>query len=294
MKISIGTNAGKRATGSGMDVGAAAVVLKEVGFDGVDFSMCEYPQTLEWLSSETAYTTIVSDMQSVLDAGLELSQCHLPYEFGVPVNCPEDYMNYFMPIYKNCLRACGAAGCPIAVIHLYNEADADRTFETNKALIEELLPVLHENNVILAIENCYNYSASGPVQYFGCNVTTADEIMRYVELFDDPHVAVCLDVGHAAVTRNNPIKMVHRFGKHLVCLHIHSTAKQDNHCIPGTNPAWLERVKWEDFSAALSEIGYTGTYNLEVGFYNLPPLVGEAYLRFAAAVARAYADITDL
>ena len=294
MKISIGSNAAKRATGSGMDVGAAAIVLKEVGFDGIDFSMCEYPQNQAWLSSETAYRTIVADMEAVKDAGIELAQCHLPYEYTTPITCADDYMNYFLPIYKNCLRACGAAGCPIAVIHLYSEDDADNTFNANMALIEELLPVLQENNVILAIENCYGYNAAGPVQYTDCHVTTADDIMRYVETINDPHVAVCLDVGHAAVTRNNPIKMVLRFGEHLVATHIHSTAKQDNHNIPGTNPAWLERVKWEDLSAALSEVRYQGFYNLEVGFYNLPVLVGEAYLRFAAAVARTYADITEL
>lgn len=294
MKISIGSNAAKRSTGSGMDVGAAAAVVKRIGFDGIDFSMCEYPQNQEWLSSETAYRTIVSDMEAVKATGLELSQCHLPYEFGVPVNCADDYMNYFMPIYKNCLRACGAAGCPIAVIHLYNEADADVTRATNMALLRELLPILQESNVILAIENCYGYSATGPVQYFDCNMTTADDMMYYVEAMQDDHIGICLDVGHAAVTRNNPIKMVRRFGKHLVCTHIHSTAKQDNHSIPGSNPSWLERVKWPEFSAVLAEVGYTGTYNLEVGFYDLPVSTGEAFLQFACAVARAFADLTGL
>ncbi len=289
MKISLASHAAELAVGSS-DFAVVGTALKEAGFEAIDFSLCDYGRPMEWLATEDAFRTIVRDMEAVKAAGLEIGQCHLPY---VPSNTPhsfEEYMSILRPLYKNGLRICGAVGCPVAVIHLHFEDDAEKTFEANVSLIRELMPLLYENNVTLAIENIY----AGGSKYLDSHVTRAEDMMRYVDTFHDPHVALCLDVGHAIISRNNPIDMVYRFGRHLVATHIHSTGRHDNHTIPGTNPRWLDPVDYDALSKALGDIGYTGTYNLEVGFCYALPAAGKPFLQLAAVVARHYADRTGV
>lgn len=289
MKISIGSEVAKRSTG--LPIAQAAPIIKEVGFDGIDYSFCDYPQTFEWLTSDAAYDMMLNDMQSVVDAGLELPQCHLPYAPGdVIFESGDVYLSHFLPIYLRCIEIAGKAGCPVAVIHLYFEDDAEKTFETNVAMIRKMLPALRENNVILAIENIYG----GGSKYLDSHITKAGDIMRYITEINDPHVGVCLDVGHAMITHNDPVTMVPQFGKHLTALHIHSTARHDNHSIPGTNPRWLDKVNYDALSKALYDVGYSGSYNLEVGHYYAPPAAGKLFLQLAAVVARHYADLTGL
>ncbi len=289
MKISLSSHVAELSAGS-TDFGVVAAAMKAAGFDAIDFSMCDYGRPMEWLATEDAFHTITADMAAVKAAGIEIGQCHLPY---LPSDVPctfEAYTSRMLPLFQNCLRMCGAAGCPIAVIHLYFEDDAEKTFEANVSLIRELMPLLYENNVTLAIENIY----AGGSRYLDAHVTKADDMLRYMEAFNDPHVALCLDVGHAIISKNDPIDMVYRFGRHLVATHIHSTGRHDNHTIPGTNPKWLDPVDYDALSKALGDIGYTGTYNLEVGHYYSSPAAGKLFLQLAAVVARHYGDRTGL
>lgn len=291
MKISLSSQPAFAAAGQGWNPAAAAAILKASGFDAVDFSMCEYGRDTDWLAGDEAYRTMVCDMQAMQAAGIEVTQCHLPYVPGdVVFDDGAAYVTEYLPVYENCLKACGAVGCPVAVIHLYFEADAHRTFAANMSMLRTLLPLLQENNVVLAIENIY----AGGSKYLDSHVTTADDILRYVETVNDPHVAVCLDVGHAIITKNNPVDMVYRFGRHLVATHIHSTGRHDNHAIPGGHAKWLDPVNYEALSKALHDIGYTGTYNLEVAYNYVPADAGKPFLMLAAAVARHYAALTGL
>ena len=289
MKISLASHAAELATGKS-GFGPAAAAMKSAGFDAIDFSLCDYDRPMEWLATEDAFRTIVADMEAVKAAGIEIGQCHLPYLPSDVRRSRTEYVAELLPLYENCLRMCGAAGCPIAVIHLYFEDDADATFEANVAMLRALLPLLRENNVTLAIENIY----AGGSKYLDSHITTADDILRYVETINDPHVAVCLDVGHAIISKNDPIYMVYRFGHHLVTTHIHSTGRHDNHTIPGSNPYWLDPVNYTALSKALHDVQYTGTYNLEVGYCFAPSDAGMPFLQLAAAVARHFAGLTGL
>ncbi len=289
MKISLASHAAEMAAGTS-DFGVVGAAMKEAGFDAIDFSMCDYDRPMEWLGTDDAFRTIVRDMNAVKAAGIEIGQCHLPYLPSDIRKTPEEYVEILLPLYKNCLRMCGAAGCPIAVIHLYFEEDADATFNANIAMLRALLPLLREHNVTLAIENIY----AGGSQYLDSHITAPDDILRYVETINDPHIAVCLDVGHAIISKNDPIYMVYRFDRHLVAMHIHSTGRHDNHTIPGSNPYWLDPVNYKALSKALHDVQYAGTYNLEVNYCFAAPDAGKPYLQLAAAVARHFAGLTGL
>ena len=92
------------------------------------------------------------------------------------------------------------------------------------------------------------------------SISRPEAILRFVKTVDSPFFKVCLDTGHCAVFGDSPAQAVRLIGKeYLATLHIHdNNGHNDLHWNPYTGV-----IDWDDFSAALREIGFEGAVSLE-------------------------------
>jgi sugar phosphate isomerase/epimerase len=81
---------------------------------------------------------------------------------------------------------------------------------------------------------------------------------------DDSTFGICIDIGHAALSRDagrHPVRAyIDRYSSRLIHLHLHDTmGTRDDHTVPGRG-----RVDWSSVQSVLREAGYSGPAVLEV------------------------------
>ena len=276
----------------GVDAYEAARMMKEAGFDGVDLAMCHEQLNPEFMKTEEWAKVLYEQYDAIKAAGMTVEQCHLPYYPG-HLALPGDgsyeaFEEFALGGLIHGIEVAGKIGCPVAVLHPFLDVNNDEaTLQGNIRLINALLPHLKKNNVKLALENVYAHDG----QHYHASVTArAEDIMKILEQVDEEYVGACIDTGHARIFRLNIGKMARLYGKRLFALHVNSNAGEDEHLIPYLIPAWCEKVNYEDFLAALKEIGYQGAMNLEIGTGKMPAGCAKHYLGLAGVVARAMAN----
>ena len=270
----------------------SARMMKRAGFDGVDFSLCRDQTEPEKQLSPEWMQDVRLRAEALKAEGLEIAQCHLPY-IGNHIERPGDggygdYEAFVLPGLLRALEACGEIGCHVAVIHPYfDPMSRTATRSGNLRLIEKLMPGLEKYDVKLALENIWgtNYSDTG--------TSRAEDILPLIEAAGSERVGACIDTGHANVFSLDIAAMARLFGKKLFALHVNGNAGKDEHVIPYSMSGWCEKMDYYAFSAALKAIGYQAYYNLEISCGELPAGVGQPFLNYAAAVARALADLAE-
>lgn len=92
--------------------------------------------------------------------------------------------------------------------------------------------------------------------------TEVSELSQLASKANNPHLGLCLDIGHVFVGRKNVSlsKAVFACGKDLIALHIQDTdGKKDRHWLPGEGI-----INWAQFLKDLTFIGYQGALTLEI------------------------------
>jgi len=276
----------------GVSFREAARMMKRAGFNGVDFSLCRDQTSPERQLSPAWMEDVRLRASSLKAEGLEIAQCHLPY-IGNHIDRPgdggyRDYEAFALPGLLRSLEACGEIGCHLAVIHPYFDAmSAAATKSGNLRLIEKLMPAMEKHGVRLALENIWgtNYTDTG--------TSRAEDIMPIIEATGSELVGACIDTGHANIFGLDIAAMARVYGSKLFALHVNGNAGKDEHVIPYTMSDWCEKMDYHAFSAALKEIGFKGYYNLEISCGSLPKGIAQPFLNYAAAVARALADMAE-
>lgn len=293
MKISTSLNHAMKI--EGVSARESAKMMKLAGFDAVDLDMTRDMMEPEKVMSSEWAQDVLERSAAFKAEGLEFGQCHLPYYPGhLPL--PGDgsikaFIDLVAESWAHAIDVAGQAGCPIAVMHPFFDmyADAEVTYQGNVQLIEKLMPMLKKWNMKLALENCYGHNGD----YVDGHAARPEDIMEILKRTDAEYVGACIDTGHANIFKINIGNMARMFGKRLFALHVNGNAGGDSHCIPYSISSWTEQMDYHDFSAALKEIGYQGTYNLEVDVGPMPKGCCQAYLNFAAAVARGLSDLAE-
>lgn len=270
----------------------SARMMKQAGFDGVDFSLCRDQDSPEKQLSAQWIEDVRLRAAALKTAGLEIAQSHLPY-VGSHIDLPggkgyDNYESFALPGLLRSLEACGEIGCHLAVMHPYfYPEDRQATYEGNLRLIDKLMPLLDKYDVQLALENIWG------MRYTDVGVSRGEDILALINKVDSGRVGACIDTGHANIFRLDIAAMARLYGSKLFALHINGNAGQDEHVIPYSMSGWCERMDFYGFSAALKEIGFKGYYNLEIAGGTQPKGVAQAYLNYAVAVARALADLAE-
>ena len=288
MKISISLECGIRMGKE--NVREVAALVRSAGFDGIDLSM-DRDISVPFCKKEWE-TAVLAHAEAAKEQGLEILQCHLPFWPG-HVDLPGDgtceaFEAELLPQYTAALELCEKIGCKTAVMHPFISLDSRTlTMEGNVRLLRKLLPVMERCGVRVALENVY---ASRQGYYLRCAVSDAPGLLELVDRIDSPWVGVCMDTGHANIFGINSAVMARQRGTRLIALHVNGNAGKDEHVIPYTMSDWCELMDYHALSQALKEIGYAGSYNLEVAVGHSSPAAAAAYYQYAAAIARSLAD----
>jgi len=98
---------------------------------------------------------------------------------------------------------------------------------------------------------------------------TAEEIVGIIEAVGRRHMGICLDTGHANMTKTDQAAFIRASGPLLKALHIADNEGQtDQHLMPFGKG----NVPWKTVVSALKEIGFDGLFNLEIPGENRCPL----------------------
>ena len=235
--------------------------LKKIGYSGVDFPMIIYDNMSEVIPSKEYADSIMKRYQRLKDMGLCAYQSHLTFwpDHFEPFATPEAYAKHFAPLYARQIELTSEIECRTAVVHLHRGKDADVVRKGNIVLIESLLPTLAKNGVVLAIENVFDSGVTDG------NMTTAEDLLFYINYFKSKNLGICLDTGHAVALNQNPVEMLKAVSQHLAAVHIHTTIPgEDLHRIPNFM-GWREPLDWNEFYDVLSASEYKGPFNLEIG-----------------------------
>ncbi len=291
MKISTSLSHGMRIAGVGP--AESARMMLQAGFQGVDFGLTESQMEPEKLLSREWREKHLATAEALKAEGLEIAQTHLPYYYA---HLPhpgsgsfEEYEAFMMPSYLRALDVTGEIGCHLAVMHPYYVADdAARTRDGNQRIIEKLMPSLEKYDIRLALENIWAWG------YKDAHASYPEDLYAIMERAGSERVGLCIDTGHANLFRIDIAAMARMYGKKLFALHVNGNCGgQDEHILPYTMAPYYERLDYKGFSAALKEIGYQGYYNLELATGDMPASLAQPYYTFAAAVARALADLAE-
>jgi len=265
----------------------SARIMKKVGFEGIDLALCHDMNDPAKVLAPHWEDRVFEDAEAARAEGLEIAQCHLPYE------CPQDTVHEYAEVWTEALihslKIAHDAGAKIAVIHPATcIGDPEATHRENVAFFRTFVPYLEKYDMQLAVENVFiRRNAKNMESYVG----SAPELMAIINEVNCDRIGICLDTGHANIYRHKPGEMVRAFGKKLFALHVNGNCSTiDEHLIPGIILPWCEKMNYDDFYAALKEIEFPGFFNMEISSTVLPQGCAEAYLHIAAAVARRMAD----
>lgn len=260
----------------GSEGGARA--LKEAGFEAADYIGAHvgyhHFSGLYTSSDKEFFGYFEGERAAFEKAGLPIGQIHCPFNPPPDRTTPEE-QEFFIASVKRAIRAAAVLGAPAAVVHpiipVGWDQDASISYDLTDRLCEEYARLGEEVGVRIALENMPGSDTKVP---YSC----AEHFLRLFEKLDTPWLTVCLDTGHAnwALPKGEVPNMARALGKHLQVLHLHDNGGTwDNHFTPfgGT-------VTWNDLCAALAEIDYTGTINLETGCASMMEMSDELFLKW--------------
>lgn len=230
-------------------------MLADAGFDGVDYSYCGLSEDDEVLGEhyrEYAYKV----RRRLDDSGLVCCQAHAPLSMQYGQAFDESVDGY-----RKIVRAMEAAsilGANYIVVHALKVPEGIDDFTYNLGYYKSFEPYCEKFGIHIAIENIHKYhdkrkSAIG-------RFNTPEVLYKFLDALDSTWYAVCVDVGHAAISGPEPEELIRGLDNGILkCLHIHDNDYQrDQHTLP-----YIGDLNWENITFALKEICYQGAFSLE-------------------------------
>ena len=232
--------------------------MREHGFECADFDGFTNTHTAFFELGEHAFTDRLKAIKEGADrAGITFSQAHAPWDCPPPDATPQQRRKRL----EEMIRGCRVIGCPYFVVHAIlpfgcTENPLPEEFKRiNIGFFTELVKPAEENGVTVCLEN---------LPFKALSLSSPTQVLDFVKTIDSPFFKMCFDTGHAALYDLAVGRFVRQIGKdYLAALHIHdNNGKDDQHL-----PVFQGSIDWEDFRAALRDIGFEGTISLETAVY---------------------------
>lgn len=263
------------------DFKAGMQKLKEDGYDCVDYQSLAGPGHFFHVAEEAEALAVARKVaEEAKEVGVEIYQAHGLWPTD---DTTEEKRLANIQAYIREIKVCAAMGCKRLIVHPCMPggwgASTEDMFDLNIRMVKELLPYLHEYDVILCVENMPFRNNKG---------TSVETIREIIDTINDPYCKACLDTGHANLFKNDIYTDVKIFGKDLECLHVHDNGGgwEDRHYIP-----YQGNIDWEGFFKALSEVGYKGCFSFETVINkNMPEPYREQFRKALAGLARHMAN----
>ena len=239
-------------------------IFSELGFDSIDYSLPYYKNPI-WQLPDSELRAIMEEQRDLIHkCGLIVGQTHSPIASDWTI-CPETKMAQWHAQVQ-AIKATAYLGSPYTVIHpmcpkgqIRDEGYYEYAKELNMEFYNFLKPYLEEYNVKGAIENLFiDDSVLGRTEKTCCS--TAENQIDYIETLNSDCFVACLDVGHATLAGEDPVKMIYKLGKkYLHVTHMHDNDYiNDDHFMPG-----IGKIDWYSIGKALNDIGYEDVFSYE-------------------------------
>jgi len=257
-------------------------MLKEAGFDAVDFSFCG--ATGEAFLDENYRDTAKKIAEYMNAIGLECRQTHAPFRFVYGEDMDGSCLHYRE--IERSIEFASILGAKYIIIHSIKTPDDAEVVEYNLKYYKSFEHLCKKFNIQIGVENLYwieNIRTENE-KYHG-RFSKPQEMKDFIKKLDSEWLVVCLDTSHAAATGTKPEDFVAGMDSNMLkALHVHdSDYKGDKHWLP-----FFGKHDWDAFMKNLAKIGYTGDLTYEVCAYT-PSYDDElipAALEFAAKVGR--------
>lgn len=249
-------------------------VLKEAGFDGIDFNfdtfvtgqmIKEKADSILYHKEETI--AFAKELKDKLDFyGLQVLQAHSPFPTQFPL-WDEETNEKMMLAQINTLYACQILECPLLVVHPYfygnanNPTTFEEEYEGNIKMYSTLIPYMKETHVTVCLENMWSQGRTKKIFQACCS--DPNEAIMYIdklnEIAGEEIFGFCCDTGHLTLVGIDPYKAITTIGNRIKCFHIHDNdGINDSHYVP-----FIGVTIWERFYKALKDINYQGNLDFE-------------------------------
>ena len=241
-------------------------LLKEAGFDGVDFALEKLPYMFSDDEELKRYCFDVADYAASI--GMEITFGHLPFYGALPI--PKKDPGAPAVLHRDLLfaiKAAGYLGMKRAVIHpigSYNDENTPENRERrrieNIEFIGRYVDLAEKGGFKLAIENMRSPKEAEEKHFYSAY---AEDL---VELCDALGQEICWDFGHAHTTGVDQQKSLELIGKRLTVTHINDNhGGEDEHLLP-----YFGTANWESAIAGLRAAGFSHSLNLECKMFRVP------------------------
>lgn len=259
--------------------------IYEHGFRYVDLNMADTDTPFYTSSLDEVEAVLIRERELAAEAGVGISQVHGPWRWPVRDFTPEDQSERAEKMKRSIVMT-AMLGCKNWVIHPimpYGLEDAgtpyeSKTKEFNLKFMRDLLTVAKKCDVTICLEN---------MPFPRLSISSPEQILEFVKEINDEHFKICLDTGHSTVFYNSAVAdAVRTLGNYIRVLHVHDDriGGHDLHL-----PPRYGIIDWEDFSKALHEIGFSGSFSLETA----PPAAypAEIFEQLCTSYAKIAEDI---
>ena len=244
---------------------------KEAGFDAFDYPLYGKPERAKFDIGES-----VTDPRHAREIaryarelGIEIGQTHAPFGYRKGDGSSTELI---LDIYRRAAETTAILGAKHMVVHPVKFADCafdhlrKECFDWNIEIFSRLSPILKEFGVVALLENMFiKEQKEGFTRLVPTIYSTGEELSRAKDILGDSF-GVCLDSGHAYITKEDVPEMVRTIGDRLLALHLHdNTGDRDDHL-----PPYFGNMPTDDMLAALKEIRYGGNLNFEVRLDAVP------------------------
>ncbi len=268
-------------------------LIKNAGFDAVDFSYCGLPENSPALGE--GYREYAQKLRKYMDElGLVCNQAHAPFSLARNEKLDMSELHYSEIVRS--IEAAAILGAEQIVVHpIYvpvGETVNGISYEDyNHMYYKSLEPYCKEFGIKIAVENMFYYDAKR--RYRRGMLHTPEALTAIVKGLDSPCFVACLDIGHLAITsEEEPETVIRRMEPSVLrALHIHDNDYiKDKHILPFTGD-----INWKATMLALKEIGYTGDLTYEIGTYlkKFPKKLIPDALKLAESAGRYLVSIFD-
>ena len=177
------------------------------------------------------------------------------------LQCVQTHAYYYSPVLsseivedrcelaiKRAVTATGRLGGGWCAIHLRTAMNSgfftSKSFEHNKKCFSEYLELAIKNNTGIAAENLPTFPHMWPsTPLYSSNY---EDLCNFADSFNDPHMGICWDTGHAHLMRFNQAEAIKYLGGRIKCTHIHNNYRQDDdHFLPDNG-----NIDWNDVMGA--------------------------------------------
>jgi sugar phosphate isomerase/epimerase len=211
----------------------------------------------------------VAEARATLDElGASMPQAHA-YLIANVAHPDESHRQADLRLLLRDIDVCAELGVKTVITHpgvgsgYTTRVEFRRIFDLNV----EGFRLLTDRAAKLGLRICVENVMDTPLEGRRCFGAVPYELLDLIEAVGAPNLGLVFDTSHANVQKLNLSSALHELGGRIWCTHISDNdGSGDQHRFPGSG-----NIDWGNVTQALRDIGYEGTFNLEIPGESAPP-----------------------